>query len=150
VAAQSAARITQGAGPLPLDPQRAAIEAGLAAQRNPTLLGLEAEAARRHVRSPGTTKGHARRREEVTHVAGERAPGARCRAVDEVRAIPIALVTGTNGKTTSVRLLARMLKKVGHLVGMTTTDGVWVNEDLVEGGDFTGPAGATQCCAIRG
>jgi UDP-N-acetylmuramyl tripeptide synthase len=58
------------------------------------------------------------------------------------RAIPIALVTGTNGKTTSARWIARMLVETGLVVGHTSTDGVAVNGRIVEPGDFTGPEGA--------
>lgn len=68
-------------------------------------------------------------------------------AVDEVdwsrfRRRPLALITGTNGKTTTTRLLARMLRKHGLRVGNTATDGLCVDEQLVEAGDWTGPGGA--------
>jgi cyanophycin synthetase len=68
-------------------------------------------------------------------------------SVDEVdwarfRRRPLALVTGTNGKTTTTRLLARILRKHGLAVGNTSTDGMCVNERLVEAGDWTGPGGA--------
>jgi cyanophycin synthetase len=55
---------------------------------------------------------------------------------------PLALITGTNGKTTTTRLLARILRKRGLSVGNTSTDGLCVNERLVEAGDWTGPGGA--------
>lgn len=56
--------------------------------------------------------------------------------------IPIALITGTNGKTTSARLLARIVRHAGHHVGNTSTDGIYVDEQLVDEGDWTGPGGA--------
>ncbi len=56
--------------------------------------------------------------------------------------IPIVAVTGTNGKTTTVRLIANMLKNVGYLVGMTTTDGIYVQERLIASGDMSGPYSA--------
>ncbi len=56
--------------------------------------------------------------------------------------IPIAAVTGTNGKTTTTRMLAHMLKLAGHTVGMTSTDGVYINGQLTVPGDMTGPVSA--------
>lgn len=53
--------------------------------------------------------------------------------------IPIVAITGTNGKTTSTRLLAAIAKNVGHNVGFTTTDGIYVNDYLLKSGDTTGP-----------
>jgi cyanophycin synthetase len=54
----------------------------------------------------------------------------------------VALITGTNGKTTTTRLLARIARIAGLHVGNTSTDGLYVDEQLVEAGDWTGPAGA--------
>ena len=56
--------------------------------------------------------------------------------------IPIAAVTGTNGKTTVTRFLAHLLQGDGKTVGMTTTDGVWVNERRIFTGDCSGPISA--------
>jgi cyanophycin synthetase len=56
--------------------------------------------------------------------------------------IPIIAVTGTNGKTTTVRLLAHLFRNTGHRVGFTTTDGVYVQNRLVMEGDMTGPFAA--------
>ncbi|RZV98281.1 MAG: cyanophycin synthetase, partial [Rhodobacteraceae bacterium] len=56
--------------------------------------------------------------------------------------IPIAAVTGTNGKTTTARMLAHILKMEGHTVGMTTTDGVYIDGQLSVEGDMTGPVSA--------
>lgn len=53
--------------------------------------------------------------------------------------IPIVAITGTNGKTTSTRLMAAVAKNVGHMVGYTTTDGIYVNDYLLRKGDTTGP-----------
>ncbi|HPC83229.1 MAG TPA: Mur ligase family protein [Thermoanaerobaculaceae bacterium] len=63
---------------------------------------------------------------------------------DEVSAVPLVLVTGTNGKTTTVRLLARMARCAGHTVGATTSDGIAIDGALVEAGDWTGPGGARR------
>ncbi|MFM7026985.1 MAG: cyanophycin synthetase [Limnohabitans sp.] len=56
--------------------------------------------------------------------------------------IPIIAVTGTNGKTTTVRLTAHLLKAQGLRVGMTNTDGVYVNGRQTDSGDCSGPRSA--------
>ncbi|MCC7096752.1 MAG: Mur ligase [Thermomonas sp.] len=56
--------------------------------------------------------------------------------------VPKALVTGSNGKTTTVRLLAALLGASGRKVGYSCTDGVVVGELGIEAGDYSGPAGA--------
>jgi len=53
--------------------------------------------------------------------------------------IPIAALTGTNGKTTTARMLAHIMKLAGHHVGLTTTDGVYVDGQRTVEGDMTGP-----------
>jgi cyanophycin synthetase len=53
--------------------------------------------------------------------------------------IPIAAITGTNGKTTTSRMLSHILKAAGHIVGMTSTDGVYIDGHLSVKGDMTGP-----------
>jgi cyanophycin synthetase len=56
--------------------------------------------------------------------------------------IPIIAVTGTNGKTTTTRLLAHIMKTVGYKVGFTTTDGVYIQNRMLMKGDCTGPVSA--------
>ncbi|MEE9333787.1 MAG: cyanophycin synthetase [Granulosicoccaceae bacterium] len=56
--------------------------------------------------------------------------------------IPIAAVTGTNGKTTTSRMLAHILKMRGFTVGLTSTDGVYIDGRLSVQGDMTGPISA--------
>jgi cyanophycin synthetase len=56
--------------------------------------------------------------------------------------IPIIAITGTNGKTTTTRLLAHIVKNVGYRVGFTTSDGIYVQNHLLEKGDTTGPLSA--------
>jgi cyanophycin synthetase len=53
--------------------------------------------------------------------------------------IPIAAITGTNGKTTTARMLAHILKLAGHHVGLTSTDGVHIDGQRTVPGDMTGP-----------
>jgi cyanophycin synthetase len=56
--------------------------------------------------------------------------------------IPIVAITGTNGKTTTSRLIAHMAKMKGYRVGYTTSDGVYIQNRLLMKGDCTGPASA--------
>lgn len=56
--------------------------------------------------------------------------------------IPILAITGTNGKTTTTRLIAHIIQQTGKIVGYTTTDGIYIDEHLVEKGDTTGPQSA--------
>ncbi len=53
--------------------------------------------------------------------------------------IPVVGITGTNGKTTTSRILSHILKTAGHVVGMTSTDGVYVDGHMSVKGDMTGP-----------
>ncbi len=56
--------------------------------------------------------------------------------------IPIVAVTGTNGKTTTVRLISHLLAQQGWCVGMTNTDGVYVGGQCIDTGDCSGPKSA--------
>ncbi|AUC61372.1 cyanophycin synthetase CphA [Cyanobacterium sp. HL-69] len=56
--------------------------------------------------------------------------------------IPILAVTGTNGKTTTTRLLAHLYRQTGKVVGYTSTDGIYLGDYMVERGDNTGPLSA--------
>ena len=56
--------------------------------------------------------------------------------------VPVALVTGSNGKTTTVRLVAAMAAAHGWCSAHSCTDGLYVDGALLEGGDYSGPAGA--------
>lgn len=58
------------------------------------------------------------------------------------RRIPIALVTGTNGKTTTVRLLAKMAREAGFSAGFCSTDYVQVGTEILQRDDYSGPTGA--------
>lgn len=56
--------------------------------------------------------------------------------------IPIIAISGTNGKTTTTRLIAHIVKQMGYKVGYTTTDGVYVQNQMMMRGDCTGPVSA--------
>ena len=53
--------------------------------------------------------------------------------------IPVISITGTNGKTTTARMCAHILKMSGRKVGLTTTDGIYIDGQLIRKGDMTGP-----------
>jgi cyanophycin synthetase len=56
--------------------------------------------------------------------------------------IPIVAVTGSNGKTTTVRMISHVFSRMGRKVGMTTTDGIYIDERLVKKADASGPKSA--------
>jgi len=62
-------------------------------------------------------------------------PGKTCR-------IPIIAITGTNGKTTTTRLISHIVKNNGYRVGFTTSDGIYVGNSMLTKGDTTGPMSA--------
>lgn len=113
------------------------------AEANPALVAL-LEAARQR-----GAPAHADD-DEVSIGEGEHAriwPVSALPAIDavpwpELRAIPKAVVTGSNGKTTSVRLLAAMLRAHGLRSGYSSTDGLMVDGECIDAGDYSGPVGA--------
>lgn len=56
--------------------------------------------------------------------------------------VPIVAVSGTNGKTTTVRMISHIMKTAGHRVGMTTTDGIYIDGTQILAGDMSGPTSA--------
>jgi UDP-N-acetylmuramyl tripeptide synthase len=67
----------------------------------------------------------------------------------ELRDIPTAIVTGSNGKTTTVRLLAACARKHGWHAGYNCTDGVFLDDEALAAGDYSGPAGARMVMRDR-
>jgi cyanophycin synthetase len=61
--------------------------------------------------------------------------------------VPIAAITGTNGKTTTSRMLAHIAKMTGYTVGLTSTDGVYIDGQRTVEGDMTGPVSARMVLA---
>jgi cyanophycin synthetase len=61
--------------------------------------------------------------------------------------VPIAAITGTNGKTTTSRMLAHVCKMAGYTPGLTTTDGVYIDGQRTVSGDMTGPVSARMVLA---
>ena len=64
--------------------------------------------------------------------------------------IPVIAVTGTNGKTTTSRMIAHIARTWGKHVGWSNTDGIYVDGELVEAGDYSGPSGAGRVLAHEG
>ena len=60
----------------------------------------------------------------------------------EISSVPVALITGTNGKSTSIRLAAAIAQAAGLSVGTTSTDFIKINDLIVDEGDYSGPGGA--------
>jgi UDP-N-acetylmuramyl tripeptide synthase len=114
-------------------------------EANPRLRALLAEAARRGIPCLADD-------EELTLGAGRRGttwPLAELPDPAQVRwqslaGVPIALVTGTNGKTTVVRLIAACAREAGRVAGWSCTDGVHVDGEALASGDYSGPAGARR------
>ena len=71
-------------------------------------------------------------------------PDATTKTFEGLGRIPVALVTGTNGKTTVVRLIAACLAAAGYRTGHSCTDGVFVDGQAIGSGDYSGPAGARR------
>ena len=61
---------------------------------------------------------------------------------DQTGRIPIVTITGTNGKTTTTRLIAHIISVSGRFVGMTCTDGIFLGNRRIDGGDCSGPQSA--------
>jgi cyanophycin synthetase len=142
-AVESAAEVLAGRPACSIEPKRAAIADVLERDRNPRLLALAAEAHRRNIPllwdDDVVSLGTGRRSRSFPKAE---MPDAANVPWEELGAIPCVLVTGTNGKTTSSRLLARIASEAGLRVGTTSTDGITVGSELLEDGDWTGPAAA--------
>jgi cyanophycin synthetase len=144
-AALSTCEILASRAPLPLEPKRAEIEAMLARDRSPEMLELAAEAKLRDLPflwddsevSVGTGAGS-----DMASWPRTALPKVADVPWDTLKRIPIALVTGTNGKTTSSRLLARIVREAGFKVGFSSSDAIVVGTTVVDQGDYTGPAAA--------
>ncbi len=67
-----------------------------------------------------------------------------------VPTIPVVAVTGTNGKTTTSRMIAHIARTAGQVVGWSNTDGIYLDGELVEAGDYSGPSGAGRVLDLPG
>jgi cyanophycin synthetase len=66
---------------------------------------------------------------------------------DADRRVPTISISGTNGKTTTTRMISHILRNAGLHVGTTTSDGVLIDDEILEPGDLTGPYGARTVLA---
>lgn len=113
------------------------------AEASSALRALAAEAARRHcnmlVDDDAATLGDGRGARSWPLDA---LPDADALDWSALGNVPVTLVTGSNGKTTTTRLLAAMLRARGWRAAYTCTDGVFIGHDAIARGDYSGPAGA--------
>ncbi len=68
---------------------------------------------------------------------------------DALHNIPVAFITGTNGKTTTTRLLEAIARAAGKVAGLTSTEFVRVGDDILNRGDYSGPGGARMLLRDR-
>lgn len=138
------------AGDAPLAGAIDALRAALEDEAKPALLALLAEASRRDVPTllddDALTVGLGAHGETYPLDA---LPSPDAIAWEEHRGVPVALVTGTNGKSTTTRLLARCVRAGGVVVGLCTTDEIRVDGELLEAGDWTGPGAARRVLRDR-
>ncbi len=137
-----AADLTGSAAP-DFDTTLAATRQATEAEANPPLLALEDTATARETAflwdDDEVSLGHGR----YSHCWPiDALPSPESLKWTQYRQVPVALITGTNGKTTTVRLAAHILRDTGKTVGMSSTESISINELIVERGDWSGPGGA--------
>jgi len=128
-----------------LEPGLTEARQAIAAERKPAWTALRAEALRRGVSfvaddrqiSVGMGAG------SVAYPAAE-VPPPEAVPWDRVHDIPTIMVTGTNGKSTTVRLLGAIVAAWGKVPGISTTDGLKVGAESIGSGDYSGPEGARR------
>ena len=122
------------------------------AERALTLTEAAMALAERDV-SPSRTARLTGAQERLLARMTERIAGARATPPEWIRdadrRLPVVSISGTNGKSTVTRLITHVLLRAGRHVGTTTSDGVLVDERMIEPGDWTGPGGAHQVLARR-
>lgn len=136
--------------PATFEESRAALSSAIEAERKPRLLALEA-AAREHGVSlvacdRFATAGLGRGSRTWTL---EEIPETGAIDWSSVHDVPVALVTGTNGKTTTVRMAGAILREAGLSAGLSTTDRVTIGDEIVASGDYSGPEGARMVLRDR-
>jgi len=122
----------------------------IATERRPALLALQEAAARHRVRflwddhqvTAGTGTG-------ATTWPMDALPSPQDVDWTTIHDVPLALITGSNGKTTVTRLVSGMIAAAGRTPGHTSTDGIKVGRELLEAGDFSGPGGARRLLRDR-
>ena len=142
-AGESACSIVNGGEAFALEPKRTEFAELIEKARNPRLLALEETCIERDMPLLWDD-------EQVSIGLGRKSISFGNASIPDVAEIPweevgkirVALITGTNGKTTSSRILTHMGKCAGIIVGSTSTDHVRVGDIILERGDWTGPSAA--------
>lgn len=140
--AAAASDVGAGGGPEPMGRARDRLRALIDEETNPRLIALQAAAVEQGLTfltddddaSVGTGTG-------VLTWPLDALPDVADVAWDDVHDVPRVLVTGTNGKTTTVRMIHAIGSQAGLHTGFTCTDGIYVDGGLVDGGDWSGPGG---------
>ena len=114
-----------------------------AREANPRLRALVGEAMARDIAfGQDETALHLGAGRGARHFALQELPSPATLPWAQVKNVPTALVTGSNGKTTTVRLIAACASAHGWCAGYNCTDGVYIGKDVVARGDYSGPSGA--------
>lgn len=138
-AAESASVVLTGKAPLPLSPRVEEARAMLERDRNDRLIALIEDAHRAQI--PVLLDDESISLGYGVHSKTYARSALPAEIEEGLGAVPVALITGTNGKTTTTRLLAHLAREVG-VVGNTSSDGVVVDGVVIERGDCTGPMAA--------
>ena len=140
-----AAALARAGGAAPEPEAAARLRDAIDHERNPAILALEQAAGSHGVTflldddgvSLGTGSG-------ARLWALDTIPDADALDWSAIHDVPLILVTGSNGKTTSVRLIAAMAEAAGFVTGHATTEGITIGGALIEADDYSGPMGARR------
>lgn len=137
-----AAKFANGDEPA-FDDQVAEIKGAIETERNPALLAMQAAALEHRVPflwdDDDVTIGHG---SDSQTWPFRDLPAPNDVDWSSYRAVPVGIVTGTNGKTTTVRIAKHLLQTAGQTVGLSCTDWVSVNDEIIDRDDWSGPGGA--------
>jgi len=138
------AAFAHAAGKLALDEQVIApLRALFAEEANPRLLALQAAAAEQGVHflwdDDAVSVGYGATAKVWTP---DNLPEPATVPWQDIGSIPVGMVTGTNGKSTTVRMSAAILKASGLCAGLTSTDWIRLGDDIIDRGDYSGTGGA--------
>ncbi len=125
--------------------QAAEIREAIHEEQNPALLALQAAAIDKGVPflwdDDEVSVGHGSHSETWPF---RELPGPEELDWSQYRDVPVGIVTGTNGKTTTVRIAKHLLQSAGRTVGLSCTDWVSVNDEIIDRDDWSGPGGARR------
>ncbi len=115
----------------------------IAKERKPMLLAMQAAAANHHVPflwdDDEVSVGYGK---TAVCWPADRVPDPEDVDWAKIQTVPLGIVTGTNGKSTTVRISAEILKAAGLRAGITSTDYIRVGDEILDRGDYSGPGGA--------